>query len=338
MKKHRLSIKAKKRLIAVLGTVVVLVLAVVIGGNLYIDSILNKMNQKDAISKEQGGVSEESLSLEERYNVINIALLGADGTENDTSHRTDVMKIISLDFNNDKITISSIQRDNLVYIPGIDDYNNFNEAYSSGGVESALQTLNYNLDLDITRYVLFDFNSVPKIVDLLGGVSLSLSAAEAGQIGLSGGGVYTLNGKQALEYSRIRNLDSDYGRMNRQNQVILAIVDQFKSRSPFELLDIVNQVMPYIETNVSNSEIKRFAMNLLSFDLGNITHLQFPENGYEDIEATVPIGNTSIHYILKDFQGNVAMLHEHIYGVKNYQVSDRLDASIKRMRELYLPY
>ena len=115
-------------MIAVLGTVVVLVLAVVIGGNLYIDSILNKMNQKDAISKEQGGVSEESLSLEERYNVINIALLGADGTENDTSHRTDVMKIISLDFNNDKITISSIQRDNLVYIPGIDDYNNFNEA------------------------------------------------------------------------------------------------------------------------------------------------------------------------------------------------------------------
>ena len=46
MTKHRLSIKAKIRLIAVLGTVVVLVLAVVIGGNLYIDSILNKMNQK----------------------------------------------------------------------------------------------------------------------------------------------------------------------------------------------------------------------------------------------------------------------------------------------------
>lgn len=296
------------------------------------------MNQKEEISKEQGHVSKKSKSFEEQYDVINIALLGADGTEKDLTHRTDVMKVISLNFKQKKILISSIQRDNLVYIPSINDYNNFNEAYANGGVTATLQTLNHNLDLDITRYVLFDFNSVPKIVDILGGVTISLSAAEASQVGFRGAGTYTLNGDQALRYSRIRNLDSDYGRMNRQNQVIMAIVNQFKSKSPFELLGVINGILPYIETNLKNSEIKSYVTSLLSFDLGNIVELQFPANGYRDIEATVPIGNTAIHYILKDFQGNVAMLHKQIYGLKDYKVSERLDQSVKKMRELYLPY
>ena len=216
-----------------------------------------------------------------------------------------------------------------------EEYGNFNQAYLYGGAEAALETLNFNLDLDITRYVLFDFDTVPQIVDMLGGVDIKVTGAEAKHLGLGGAGTYHMDGNLALRFSRIRSIDSDYQRMGRQNKVITAIVNKLKDSNPLELLNIINQVLPLIETNISNKEITSFATNILSFDLSNIQQLQFPEKGYDDIEQTVSFDGL-IHYILKDFQGNVAKIHEAVYGVEDYQVSERLDASVNRMREMYL--
>lgn len=313
-----MSKKGKKILIGVLATLLILIGGGFLGVNLYIDSILNKMDQKEEFTEKEVGAK----SIND--NIVNIALLGIDNDEGSEIHRSDVMKIITLDFENKNIKITSLQRDNLVYIPMQDKYDKLNHAYRDNGAEGSLKAINYNFDLDITKYVSFSFDSVVNIVDILGGVDISLTDAEAQSLGYNVAGTYTLNGTKALSYSRIRNIDSDYSRMQRQNNVINAVIASVRGKSAFELLDIVNSVMPYLETNVSNGTIKNYLTSLVSFDLGNIEQYQFPSGGYDSILASLSLYGYGPHYVLKDFAGEVELLHENIYG-GDYQVSDNVN-------------
>lgn len=320
-----MSVKAKKRLIVVLSIILILVGGGAFGINMYIDSFLNKMNKTDSFEHK------EVHAQELEGNIDNIALLGID--EGTGKGRSDMIKIISLDFDNGKIKITSVQRDNLVYQPMQERYEKLNHAYAYDGAQGILAALNYNFDLDITDYVKFDFDSVEEIVDILGGVDIMLNANEAMSLGLGSAGTYHLNGKQALQYARIRNLDSDYGRMQRQNNVINAVLAGISGRSVSDLLDIVGKVMPYIETNVSNGTIKNYAMNMLSFDMYNIEQYQFPSKGYESIMASLSLYGNWPHYVLYDFAGEVKLLHDNIYG-GDYTISatvEKIDQETKAM-------
>lgn len=322
----KMSTKAKKRLIVVLATLLLLIGGGFLGVNLYIDSILDKMDQKEEFKGNEVSVNE----LE--GDVDNIALLGVD-VEGGNGSRTDVIKIISLDFDNDVIKITSVQRDNLVYLPMQERYEKLNHAYAYDGVQGTLSAMNHSFDLDITKYVKFEFDSVEHIIDILGGVDISLTSGEAASLGYPSAGTYHLTGKQALAYSRIRNLDSDYGRMQRQNNVINAVLAKFSGSSPTALLDIVTQVMPYIETNISNGTIKNYATSLLVFDLGGTQQYQFPSEGYNSILTSLSLYGYGPHYVLKDYKGEVKLLHDQIYG-GNYKVSKKVKKIDKESKEM----
>lgn len=321
-----MSIKAKKRLIVILSVLLAVIVAFGVGVNLYIDSFLNKLDRSKSIS----GDDVNAAKLE--GNVTNIALLGIDKDDGGGS-RTDVVKLISLDYDHKKIKITSIQRDNLVYQPMEDRYEKLNHAYMWDGVEGTLSALNYNFDLNITQYVKFDFNSVEIIVDILGGVDIALTDAEAASLGVGGAGIYHLNGAQTLAYSRIRNLDSDYGRMARQTNVINAVLASVKGQSVSELLNTASHVLPYIETNVTNNEMKSMALAVVGFDLGNTEQFQFPSEGYGSILASLSLYGYGPHYVLNDFAGEVKLLHDNIYE-KDYKVSKnvkKVDKETKAM-------
>ena len=83
-------------------------------------------------------------------------------------------------------------------------------------------------------------------------------------------GVYHLNGEQTTYYCRIRETDDDFHRMDRQNEVILKIIEKLSKKNLIELMDIVNEMLPYIETNLTNNEIKNYVSSLLSFDLKHL--------------------------------------------------------------------
>ena len=320
-----MSKKAKKRLIIVFSTILALILVVFIAGNLYIDSILNKMN-KTAEFK-----AEEVYANELEGDVVNIALFGVDQDDYGNA-RSDVMKVISLNFDTKKMSITSIQRDNLVYQPMQERYEKLNHAYAYDGPQGAISALNYSLDLDITEYVKFDFDSVVNIVDVLGGVDITMSDAEAAQLGINSAGTYHLNGTEALAYSRIRNVDSDYGRMQRQNNVIDALLSGMGKQSMTGLLGVVNSIMPYIETNISNGSTKNYASSYITFSKALDQH-QFPSGGYDSILTSLTLYGTGPHYVLSDFAGEVKLLHDNIYG-GNYTVSDnvlRVDRETKEM-------
>ena len=200
----------------VFGVIVIGISGGIIYANYVLDSTLDKMNVTEAIEREEANITEQVITKEEETNVINIAVFGLDQEDDGLGTRSDAMKILSLDLNENLAKIGSIQRDTLIYIPKeIQDFDKLNHAYAYGGAKLALQTLNYNFDLDLTRYVAFNFNAVEQMVDAVGGVEVNVEDFEVeysdGQLKESG--VQTLTGAQALSYMRIRKADSDYVRM-----------------------------------------------------------------------------------------------------------------------------
>lgn len=311
-----------------------LVLAVIllIGGcgygaaNWAMDSMLNKMEHGEMIESDTAAIAPEVIEAVKERKLVNIALFGADNSQGPTGtdeDRSDAMKIVSLDFDNKKLKITSVERDVVVWIPGDHQkYGHFNWAYWFGGATLAVQTLNYNLDLDITQYVTFSFNAVEKLVDLIGGVDIDLTAKEVGA--LRGNtknsvhtGVNTLNGYDAMMYCRQRYIDSDFVRMDRQNNVINAIIAKLKPKNILELMEIVNDMLPYITTNLTNSEIKECLVSLLSFDLTNIETYKEPSGEYDDIMRCPRLGG----YLVRSYSDMVRHLHANIYGDEDYQPS-----------------
>lgn len=318
-----ISIKTKKRLIIVLSVILILIISSILGVNLFADSLLNRMNRKEEFNNNQVNV------VENNHNIDNIALIGIDEGDGERS-RSDVMKVISLDFDNKELKITSFQRDNIVYQPMMNRYEKMNHAYWNNGIQGTISTINYNFDLDVTKYVLFDFDSVEHIVDILGGVNIYLSSAEASHMGLGGEGLYYLDGAQTLAFSRIRYIDSDYERMTRQTRVIDALINRFKGKNVFELIDIISQVMPYIETNISNDVIKNYLTKVITFNLSNIEEFQFPSQGYDSQLTTLSLYGYSPQYVLKDFSGEVELVHHNIYGKDDKYVASENVLKIER--------
>lgn len=338
MKKQRNTNKKDKKtkiLLIVIGVLASLILILVLGGNLYIDSLLNRTIRSKKLSNEDALVSQEVLDQVKNHHIVNIALFGSDNARkaqwNDYEmKRADATKIISLDFNVKKIKISSLQRDTLIWIPEpYDDYDKLNHAHWRGGPELAVKMLNYNFDLDITQYVGFSFEALETMVDLVDGIDITLPdgllATQVVQLGATReGNVFHLNGKQAMGYCRIRKVDDDFHRMDRQNEVILKILEKLSKKNLIELMDIVNEILPYVETNLTNNEIKNYVSSLLSFDLKNIDQFQIPSKGMESIEKVIEYNGFSPIYMMENYEDLAKELHWNIYEDESYQPSSTI--------------
>lgn len=339
--------KKKRNIIIILSIIVALIVAIFVGINIYVDSLIDKTNKEDVEVIEIGDaeIAEEVIEQSKAHNVVNIALFGADNSgvgDYSSENRSDAMKIISLDYDLKKIKITSVERDVVAYFPGnYQDYGHYNWAYWFGGPTLAVQTLNYNLDLDITRYVTFSFDALKKTIDLLGGVSINVSNAEINWISqftsnykYLGDGIYTLYGDSALVYCRIRSLDSDFVRMNRQNNVINALMKKLKDKSVLELMDIFSQILPYISTNLTKTEIKSYLVDVLSFNLSEISTYKAPEGEYNDICPCPKLGG----YLVRSYSNMAIQVHNFIYEDENYMPSETVMENEKRTYERFGPF
>ncbi len=331
MKKH------KKIYLTIIAILLILIGSGVFILNKSIDSVLNNMNHQEVIKQEEAEINPEVLEAKKKHNVINVALFGADNASSSNSsngeERSDAMKIISLDFDTKKIKITSLERDVVVYIPGdYQKYGHLNWAYWFGGPELAVKTINYNFDLDITQYATFSMNAVRQMVDLIGGIEVELTSAEANILGNGHrAGLNTLNGYDTMSYCRIRSLDSDFVRMERQNNAINAIISKLKNQSVSELLNIVNEMMPYVTTNLTNEDIKSYLTSLLTFDLSSIETFKAPSGEYNDIQNCPGLGG----YLVRSYSEMVSELHKNIYEVETYIPSKTVIENEKRTYETY---
>lgn len=198
--------------------------------------------------------------------IMNIALYGVDSRNDDYVGRSDVIMILSINGNTGKIKLISIARDTYVPIAGHGE-TRINHAYSYGGSELAVRTLNENFGMNVTDYVTVNFDSLAEIIDEMGGIDLEVSEAERQQINaylLSGeplqeSGMVHLNGAQAVSYSRIRKIDSDSVRASRQRKVLACLFEKALEINPLEYPAYVRKFAPMVETSLSNDEILQIA-------------------------------------------------------------------------------
>ena len=281
----------------------VLVLAVLAAGVLYIlpPSFLNIESSTSDLALTDGLPSSR----------INVLLLGLDKL-NEGSQRSDSMIIASIGYNS--IRLSSVMRDTLVNIPGHGQVK-INSAYAHGGAEAAMRAVNETFGLNITRYVAVDFVALVELIDALGGVDLTITQAELEQINANVRNVWRifqplgynavpmtqtgdvhLDGLFALGYARIRKIDSDYMRTNRQRTVINAMLTQFKKQmlDPMmykEMLDVFNE---RVDTNLSWIELISIAEKAVF--AGDIQTARVPQDQHctdngSSIRITLPEEN-----------------------------------------------
>lgn len=266
--------------------------------------------------------------------VRNIMLLGIDS--NNFSGRSDTMMILSINDNDKTIKLVSLQRDTWVSIPGrdrngdgADDIEKLTHAYAYGKFSLLRKTVAQNFRIDIDDYLGVNFKVLPVVIDVLGGIDMKLTAKEMALIPAPGctvsyydhdpsfvpltgePGTYHLSGFQALEYARIRKIDSDFQRAERQRKVINQLIKKAGTMSYTQLINAVYSALPYLDTNMSSDEFLGFAANAVKYTSYTIDmNYSIPSSG--TYKGTYINGGSGLQ--LLDPRQTVTDLHKHLYG------------------------
>ena len=278
------------------------VILVLVGGvMIYASTVLLGDLKTTTITKDKTelGISEETKS---EAGITNIALFGVDARDYDGgtfAGRSDAIMVMSIDNVHHKVKLTSIMRDVRVYMgdgsPYDSGYDKLNHAYMYGGPEQAIRTINQNFGLDIQDYVTVNFASMAKIVDAFGGVNIDLTEEEVEQVNinmrdlaatspdsmagdvstyapLSAGEGVLLNGDEAVAYGRIRAIDNDNGRVERQQEVLSALLSKASSISKLEYPSIIQQLAPLCETSLTFDKMIGLAqIALTGFDIERLS-------------------------------------------------------------------
>ncbi len=280
--------KRKKRAIRVL-VALLLVFAIITGAGLgIINSYLNKLNYGDSVGEVNPELDkEEALVFDEQETadaditanlrddvlwyddrILNVLLVGVDyGDEEkvmfEGAHlpRSDSMILLSINTVNKVINMVSLSRAAYVAIPGHGN-KRLNTAHAYGGSSLLVETIEQNYKIRIDRYVTVDISGFQQIIDILGGVTISMTAQEAKLIlGKNAAGSYHLDGSKAVAYSRLRSIDSDRKRTGRQRTVLNAIAAKLKSSSISTIAGLLDDVLPLVTTNFTKVELLKQATN-----------------------------------------------------------------------------
>ena len=246
-----------------------IILAVMLGLTVHVQHQVDKLHQSDAVLQTQASAEAISLSSQAQtkpVSLVNILLIGQDAREGEAGSRSDSIMLCTYNPQQNTVHLTSFLRDLYVPIPGHGS-NRINAAYAFGGSKLLKKTVEENFQLNIDGTVQVDFSQFSDIIDLLGGVSITLRPDEAAVINEETGsdlteGLQTLNGQQALAYTRIRKLDTDgdFSRTSRQRTVIHAILNGYRNAGTGTLLKLVYNLLPMIDTDMEAGELMALAV------------------------------------------------------------------------------
>lgn len=328
-KKSKKSRKALKIVLIVILVLVVIIAAVFAAGYTYIYSMLEEMNQETINLNE---VSIDDAVADELSDYRNIALFGIDSREDDygRGNRSDCIIIASVNKKTNEVKLVSVYRDTYLLLTGR-SLDKVTHAYSYGGAELAVSTLNANLDLNIEEYVTVNFDAVVDAVDALGGIRMEITSDEVKYINnyidennrvtghnsshITTAGTYNLDGVQALAYSRIRyTAGGDYKRTERMRDVLEAMLNKAKTLSVSELINFVNIMLSKISTNISSNDIIGLAPALLNLNISE-------SNGWPEETQGATMGG--VYYgVPVTLSENVTKLHEELFDQQGYTPSE----------------
>lgn len=202
--------------------------------------------------------------LELKGDVTNVLLIGQDRRPGEGRARSDSIILCSINKTSNQITLVSFLRDLYVEIPGY-QANRINASYAYGGADLLSETLKVNFGVEVDACVEVDFSGFTSLIDAMGGVSVYLTDAEYQYFQDCNRkyvvpGVNHFDGEDALFYSRIRDIDSDFGRTNRQRNVLTALFNQVRNAGAGDLLNIANALLPLLTVDLTNGQILSYVV------------------------------------------------------------------------------
>lgn len=330
--------KKKGKIVA--AVIILIILAILIGGFAFVKGKLNLIDYDDG-KKEYATIQEgdeDQLDLDlsglekvdpqgipsgEIYkdkNVINVLLFGTDERTKDFSDnaRSDSMMLLSINTKEHTAKLVSLERGMGVPIlegPYKGQYDWLTHCFRYGGADLVMKEVRECFRVDVEHFVRVNFTSVKSIVDLLGGIDVNLSAAEAEYLNARPGrnysaGVGHLDGQAALDYARCRSIDSDWQRVKRQQTVIQACADKLKGSSVSTLNELLNQILPMVQTNFTQGEITKLMLEAPEFLGVEFERMTLPEHG--TYGGMIGMGGRSM--FAPDFAENAKILREFLYS------------------------
>lgn len=284
--------KATEVVIAVVCAFLCLILVAMCGVTIFFRSKLNKMNYSDGVGGNPDAtfnyLEEENLNFSNiadpegaetvkeliktwstnggdhlySKNVINVLLIGED--YEDGTSRSDSTILVTINKKTRKIILTSFLRDSYTYmnIEGQDRYDKTNHSYAWGGAAKLMEVLSNNYKINIDRFVTINYQSFVKAVDELGGINVMVTEEEANYMnrttklkGFESGSSVNLDGDHALVFARIRKLDGEEQRTERQRRLITALINSVRDSSLADVNNAIDTFLPYVTTNHTQSEI-----------------------------------------------------------------------------------
>ena len=225
------------------------------------------------------------------YEVVNILLIGQDRRDSSSRGRSDSMILCSFDRTNNKITLTSFMRDLYVKIPGYED-NRLNAVYPIGGMKLLNTTLLENFGVEVDANIEVDFNGFEEIVDAMGCVDIDMTRAEVAHLAEFYDyhhlvpGINHLSGEEALAYSRIRYIDSDFQRTGRQRTVLNALIESIREANMVQMLSLVEKALPLIKTDMTDNQIVEYVLDFfpMLIDCEIVSQRVPADYGFEEAE------------------------------------------------------
>lgn len=323
--------KGLKIFLIILLILFIIVAGLGVAGYTFVNGKIGKM-QKENIDTTAVGINEETKQELKGYR--NIALLGIDSRADDygLGNRSDCMMIASINQETNEIKLISVYRDTYVYVMenGTKRLDKITHAYSYGGAQNTLKSLNEAMDLNITEFVTVNFDAVIAAVDSLGGVYIDIDKSEIKYVNdyidatsessgvksshITHAGRQKLDGVQAVSYTRVRyTAGGDYKRTERMRTVVEAMLSKAKTLNVGQLNSFADTILPKIRTNISTSEIWGLIPKLASFKVTESIGWPYDTKGVTlDRWYGVPV----------TLQSNVEKLHKEAFGQDDYEASD----------------
>lgn len=328
--------RKKKIAIGIAVGIVLLIAVIGIAAYAYIQHQWGKLQPNDFDVEE---VQNENVPIEIREKMQKgywtVAVFGVDSRDGSLGkgNQSDVIMIANLNRETGEIKLVSVFRDTYLNINEKNTYNKINAAYATGGPEAAVKALNKNLDLNITHYATFNWKAVATVINILGGVDIDISKSEfyyinafitetvkgtgIGSTQLTSPGLQTLDGVQAVAYGRLRLMDTDYARTERQRIVIQKAFEKVKKADLSTLNSVVGHVFEMCATNIEFGDLAGLVSGVSKYHMGET--MGFPAARGE---SKIKIGKYNQSCVIpQTLESNVISLHNFLYGEENYSPS-----------------
>ena len=347
----------KLRIITIVSMVLVEILTLV--AIFSFGTVLRYMNLTQNVPFDPSGLTPPDIppvAIKKMEGYKTVAVFGVDSRTGsvDKGNNADVNLVANLNMKTGEIQLISIYRDLFLSITDDNLYGKINSAYRKGGPQQAVKAINKNFDLNIKNYFAFNWKAVSDGIQLLGGIDIEITKSEFKYLNafihetciatgidsknpaahyIKSHGFQHLDGVQAVAYGRLRLMDSDFQRVERQKKIIGICLEKAKSIDFNKLNQIVEAILPQIAYSFDLNEL----LDILKLaPIARITE----SAGCPDVSAvrTVQMGSNGDCVVPLNLQKSVTQLHKILFDTDDYSPSNSVKnygARITEMRHKY---